>query len=178
MSPTAATRSVALQTCGRQQRLGNGEAQKLGCLAEVLGQRLEVAEKRIAVGIEGQADRQLLDLLLVFGARQVTRTLIEHGGEQAGGALLASSLLRTAAVKGKANGDDGQAFLLDQPSGYSAGTADLPNVGGARPALHGEEAQEDKCDAAGGGAKSAGHRWASAGCLSDAASSPGRCGMR
>ena len=160
-------------------------------LAQVLGQRLEIAEEGVAVGVEGQAHRQLLDLLLVGGARQVARPLVEHGGEQAGGALLAHGLLRAAAVEGEADGDDGQALLLHQPGGNPAGAADLLDVGGARAALPRQQAQERNRERAGrgeevaaeagsrgvaAGVRRADHWRASAGFLSAVASSSGLAG--
>ena len=92
-----------------EARLVQGHAQQLECPLAMLGQRLQLAREGIAICLERQPDRTILELGAKRLAVEVARALVEQARDHVGQALLARGIESRAAleVQGKRQERDG-----------------------------------------------------------------------
>ena len=124
----------ALDGVGIEARLAQRQRQQCGGLVAVLGQRLEAAVEGIARVLEAHAHGNLFYALLELLGREIACALIEHAGQEIRQALLALRVLGSSALEGKAQRDQRNAVLLDEPGRYPAGAFHHLNLHGLRPA--------------------------------------------
>ena len=115
----------ALDRLGVEARLDQRQAQQLEGAAAMLAQRLELAGEAVALGIERQADRQVLELGAERLAVERAGALVEQARDHVGQALLAARVERRAAGEVDRHRQERNRRLADQ-IGLDAARADHP----------------------------------------------------
>ena len=115
----------ALDRLGVEARLDQRQAQKLEGAAAMLAQGLELAGEAVALGIEREADRQVLELGPKRLAVERTRPLVDQARDHVGEALLAARVERRAAGEVDRHRQERNRWLAHQV-GLDAARADHP----------------------------------------------------
>ncbi len=98
----------------------DGEAQELGGAIEVLDQRAHPAAERVAVVVERDLDRLLVERPLEGLRIEVARAFVEQAREQHAHSRLVGRVLRRAAADGEFERDQRNGGGFDQPEGEAA----------------------------------------------------------
>ena len=99
-----------------ETRLRQRQPHELERKITMLGQCLEEAAEIVEIGVEAEADREVIETTLKSLAVQIARALVQqrrsHSRETRFVARVGG---RAAAAKGETHGDDGIRMVLDQP---------------------------------------------------------------
>ena len=106
-----------------ETRLDQGEAQELERPLALLAKRLELAAEGVALGVERQPDRPVLELGAERLAVELARPLVEQARDHVGEPLLAAGVERRAALEMQGERQERNRGLVDQV-GFDPARAD------------------------------------------------------
>ncbi len=103
-----------------EARRVDGEAQQFAGAVEMARQRAHPPADMVALAMERDLDRLLVERLLEGLAVEIAGAFVEQAGEQRRGARLARRVLRRAAAKGEFERHQRHRVVLDQPEADAA----------------------------------------------------------
>jgi hypothetical protein len=115
------------------------QPQQLEGTIAILGQRLELTGEAVALGVERQLDRQILELGAKRLAVQLSRSFVEQARDHVGEALLADRIERRPAGKMDRHRQEGNRRLAHQIGPNTAWAGDLLDLGRSACRRHGCE---------------------------------------
>jgi len=124
---------LVLDACDRvgiEARLVQGERQQIEGDVAMARERLHLAMKFIAAGIETQADGVVGHAALKGFGIEIARTFVEKAGDQIGAAGRIVGIACGAAVEREIDRDQRQGMFLDQPGLDTARRRDLLDQNG------------------------------------------------
>ena len=108
------------------------EAQQFAGAVEMARQRLHPAADVVALGMEGEFDRLLVERLLEGLVVEIARAFVEQAGEHRQRAGLAGGVLRRAAAEGEFERHQRHRIVFDQPEAHAARTDEVAQIDRAR----------------------------------------------
>ena len=103
-----------------EARRVEAKAQQLAGAVEMAREGAHPPADMVALAMEGDFDRLLVERLLEGLVVEIARAFVEQAGQQGRGARLARRVLRRAAAKGEFERHQGNRIVLDQPKANAA----------------------------------------------------------